>query len=203
MRALLDLVRGGVGTHSIRKFASTWALQLGCSDGWIEIRGRWKGGRGGRTVNRYISVKQLTVDARVAEKLCIGGAVKYKKKEGSMVTAAFLFEFVVPNVNVFFSNDDATNKVASVLALPLLFAAFEPNVWQSAMSREVRDRIVEGYKVLRSDAFEDGYNPVKKVSLVIHQIKNSLAIDKLVVNIGEDGVKTPTATAGTLTDFDR
>lgn len=120
-----------------------------------------------------------------------------------MVTTAFLFEFVVPNMNVFFSNDDATNKVASVLALPLLFAAFEPNVWQSAMSREVRDRIVEGYKVLRGDAFEDGYNPVKKVSLVIHQIKNSLAIDELVVNVGEDGVETPTATAGTSTDFDR
>ena len=51
-------VRGDIGTHSIRKFASTWASENGCTTNEVEIRGRWKGTRGGRVVNRCISVEQ-------------------------------------------------------------------------------------------------------------------------------------------------
>jgi len=49
-------VRGGIGTHSIRKFAATWASEHGCTTQEVETRGRWKGGRSGRVVILYINV---------------------------------------------------------------------------------------------------------------------------------------------------
>ena len=127
------------------------------------------------------------MDGKVAEKLCIGGPVKYKAKEDSGVTLHFLMEVVVPNISLFFANEDETNKVAEVLALPLLFAAFEVGVWECVMSSLVRERIVAGYKQLRGDNFLKGYNPVKKVPLVVHQIENILAIDELVTGVDENG----------------
>jgi hypothetical protein len=42
-------------------------------------------------VNRYISVEQLTTDARVAGLLCVGGPVKYSEKHGSHVTIVPVF----------------------------------------------------------------------------------------------------------------
>ena len=54
MAALVAQVLGGIGTHSLRKFPSTWAAEHGVSHDHIEIRGRWKGGRNGRTVNSVI-----------------------------------------------------------------------------------------------------------------------------------------------------
>ncbi|KAI2493261.1 hypothetical protein MHU86_21298 [Fragilaria crotonensis] len=67
----------GVGTHSYRKFPSTYARSNGCSPDEIEIRGRWKQ-QGQRVVFRYIDVKQLFIDAKVAAALCIGGPIKYE-----------------------------------------------------------------------------------------------------------------------------
>ena len=32
--------------------------------------------------------------------------------------------------------------------------------------------------------YVDGYNPVKKFALLVHQIENTLAIDKLVMEVG-------------------
>jgi hypothetical protein len=49
------------------------ASEHGATDPEIEIRGRWKGEKNGRIVNRYISVEQLTTDAKVAGILCVGG----------------------------------------------------------------------------------------------------------------------------------
>jgi hypothetical protein len=54
--------KGGLGTHSVRKFPCTWAAEHGVSQDHTEIRGRWKGNKGGKTVNRYINVEQLPTD---------------------------------------------------------------------------------------------------------------------------------------------
>lgn len=58
-RLLSCHTQGTLGTHSLRKFPATWCAQHGCSDPEVEIRGRWKGKKNGRVVNRYISVDQL------------------------------------------------------------------------------------------------------------------------------------------------
>ena len=179
MKELIELHRGGIGTHSIRKFASTWAAELGCTDSEIEVRGRWKGGKGGRTVNRYISVKQLLTDGKASDKICIGGAVKYRAKPDSLVTCDFLLNIVCPNISRFFSNLDHTNKVAKVLALPVLFAAYDPMI-DYIMTNEVRDRIRRGYNDLRGNDLPGDYNPVEKVPLIVHRYENMLAIDETI-----------------------
>lgn len=48
-----------VGTHSMRKMPATYAVNLGCSWDWVEIRGRWKGRRGSKIVDRYIDAGLL------------------------------------------------------------------------------------------------------------------------------------------------
>jgi hypothetical protein len=53
---LLRQVRVLVGTDSLRKFPATCAAEHGATDPQVEIRGRWKGHKNGRIVNRYISV---------------------------------------------------------------------------------------------------------------------------------------------------
>jgi hypothetical protein len=79
-KALMEQVRGGLGTHSIRKFAATWASEHGCSHAEVETCGRWKGGKSGRTVNLYINVEQLPMDGKIASVLCVG---KHLKKFGA------------------------------------------------------------------------------------------------------------------------
>jgi Transcriptional activator of glycolytic enzymes len=179
---LLALIRGATGSHSLRKFASTWPAEHGVSQQDIEIRGRWKGKKNGRTVNLYISVEQLPTDGRVAAILCVGGPIKYKLKTNSHVTDAFLKDVVCPGIFKHFEND-ANNKIGSVLALPLLWAAHQPGL-EHLMSNVVRQRIKEGYNVIRGDNDPD-WNPVVKVPLVITRVENQLVIDKLLP--GPDG----------------
>jgi hypothetical protein len=54
---LMAKVKGSLGSHSNRKFPATWCAENGSSDPEVEIRGRWKGNKNGRVVNRYISVE--------------------------------------------------------------------------------------------------------------------------------------------------
>jgi hypothetical protein len=93
---------GGLGTHSIRKFPCTWAAKHGVSQDHTEIRGRWKGGKNGKTVNRYINVEQLPTDGHVASILCVGGPIKYLARNGSGVTLEFLKEHAVPGIHEFY-----------------------------------------------------------------------------------------------------
>ena len=89
---------------SLRKFATTYCCQRGCSQQEVEIRGRWKGRRNGSVVNRYINPDQLPTDAKVAGVLCMGGPVFYRLKEDSHVTPEFMRTHVVPGISNFFSN---------------------------------------------------------------------------------------------------
>jgi len=141
-------VRGEIGTHSIRKFASTWAAEHGCTANEVEIRGRWKGGRNGRIVNLYINVQQLPTDGKVAGTLCVGQPVKYKLKENSGITRNWLLDCVVPGLRFMYA-DDANNKICDVLALPLLYAALEPGL-QHLMAPSVGGRISANWTVLKA-----------------------------------------------------
>ena len=142
-KLLLTQVRGGIGIHSIRKFASTWASEHGCSHTEVETRGRWKGGKSGCLVNLYINVQQLPTDGKVAAILCVGQPVKYKLKPNTAITHDWLLTKVVPHIQQLYAND-AANKIADVLALPLLYAAMEPgceDLMSTAVTIEVFDDI--------------------------------------------------------------
>ena len=178
MVELTNQVRGSIGSHSLRKFASTWPAEHGISQDDIEIRGRWKGGRNGRTVNRYINVEQLPTDGKVAGVLAVGGPVKYKAKTGSNVTFQFLRDVVAPGIYEHFSVDE-TNRITSILALPLLWAAHQPGL-EHMMSNIVRNRIREGYAMIRGENPAD-YNPVTKSPLLVTRVENNLCIDEMMI----------------------
>ena len=98
------------------------------------------------------------------------------KKIHSCVTANFLLTIVCPNISNLFTGTDHTNKVAEVLALPLLYAAFDPTI-DYIMTDEVKQRIRDGYQNLRGEDFNEEYNPVEKVPLLVHRCENMLLID--------------------------
>jgi len=68
-----DSKEGDIASHSGRKCPAEYATNCGGSTNAVEIRGRWKGQKGGRVVFRYINVQQLYEDAEIAGLLCLGG----------------------------------------------------------------------------------------------------------------------------------
>jgi hypothetical protein len=131
----------GVGMHSYRKFPSNYTQGCGCTPDEIEIRGRWKT-QGQRVVFRYIDIKQLTIDAKLAGVLCVGGPIKYKLKEGVTLTDEWLFEHVVPNIRRRYPNDA---RLCPVLGTTLLFAAMDPQIGEEYVPQDMRDRIPSAY----------------------------------------------------------
>jgi Transcriptional activator of glycolytic enzymes len=183
---LVAEVRGSIGTHSIRKFASTWASEHGCTYNEVEIRGRWKGGRNGRVVNLYINVKQLPTDGKVAAVLCVGQPVKYKLKANSGVTRDWLLTNVVPGIRDHYDSD-AANRIADVLSLPLLYACLEPSC-EDLMIPAVQARVRAAWIVLCTQLeHENDWNPVEKVVLQVHRYENQLVIDELLAMPGGGG----------------
>jgi hypothetical protein len=178
----LELERGSIGTHSIRKFAATWAAEHGCTPYQVEIRGRWKANHGsGRVVNLYINSNQLPTDGKVASILCVGQPVRYKLKVNSGITRHWWLTNVVPGIQDHF-NVDPRNKIADVLALPLLYACLEPGL-EFLTTARVRSRVQNAWALLRG-AHEIGWNPVEKVILQVYQYENSLVISEMVTVSG-------------------
>ena len=66
---------GKLGSHSIRKFASTHVHRSGINKDDKDIRGRWKLAK--RVSDVYDDVELPFPDAKVADKLCIGGPCYY------------------------------------------------------------------------------------------------------------------------------
>ena len=55
---------GPIGTHSLRKYPSTYSQQCGCSRDNIDFRGRWK--RTKKQIDTYIDVELPYPDAKIA-----------------------------------------------------------------------------------------------------------------------------------------
>lgn len=175
----LDLSGGlpsKLSTHSKRKLPANYAANCGAHGEEVEIRGRWKGTRGGKIVSRYIDVKQLYQDAKVAGILCIGGPCKYIYKDGcDSITDDWLFEHVVPNIKAKFGR-----SFAAVLGKALLYICLkEQNPQQRdtyvPVPADIQQRVCSAYAELGlSEA-----HPVLKVPLHIYRINEMLQIDTM------------------------
>jgi hypothetical protein len=192
---LLATIKGSLSSHSNRKFPATWCVENGCADPEVEVRGRWKGGKNDRLVNRYTSVEQLTTDAKLSGVLAVGGTIRYKLKDDSHISLRFLKSTVVPNMHEHFGADPS-NFIATVLALPLLWACREPSLAHVIHPR-VMSRVQQGYNSIRG---QHGitYNPVYKVPLQISRVEKLVFIqDAVAMGEGEatDGSQAATVAA--------
>jgi hypothetical protein len=159
-----------LGSHSLRKFASTWAKQNGCTLDEIETRGRWKRSSR-RTVDRYVNVDQPHIDAKVEAVLCVGGPIKYVLQDDSGVTVQWLKQHVVPGITAFY---DQHNTISEVLALPLLWACFDAET-KTTIPEDLCNRICFQYEQIR--LLEESVNPVKRVQLSVYRVQELLCID--------------------------
>jgi len=172
-----------IASHSGRKCPAEYATNSGASSNEVEIRGRWKGQKGGRVVFRYINVQQLYEDARVASLLCRGGPVRYTIKEGVQITDGWLFEHVVPNIRRRFPNDA---RLCRVMALSLLYICLQHNE-EICVPAPLRNRVKDAYTALGLAVEE----PIEKMALHVYRGPNG------VFGIG-DAVSTGTTGAVTV-----
>ena len=174
--------RGLLGTHSIRKGAASYAARFGPCKDWISTRGRWKGKR--QQVDTYIETYLPYPDARVASVLCgPQGPCKYAVKGGDPISDE-LVKSLVPKIHASFGGE-----IATVLALPLLWAAFEGNVTVNGYTLpiipvELASLIKERWIAAGKDPVD---NPIEKISLVVQQLGDQLAIIPLNRRPGQAG----------------
>ncbi len=170
-----------LGTHSKHKLPANFAANCVAHGEEVEIRGRWKGTRGGKIVNRYIDVKQLYQDAKVAGILCLGGPCKYIYKDGcEMITEDWLFEHAVPNIRAKYGC-----SFAAVLGKAVLYICLKEQDPQQRdkfvpVPADIRQRVRADYAELGLDEAQ----PVLKVPLHIYRINEMLQINEVVTGIG-------------------
>lgn len=165
----------GIGCHSYRKYPSNEARRRGALPDEIEIRGRWKT-QGHRVVFRYIDVRQLFIDAKVAGMLCVGGPIRYKMKDqfAAQITDDWLFTHVCPHIRQRYSRD---RRLCKVLGTALLYAYCH---------LELRQRLPEHVRIRIQGAIDGvgidfgGDNIVEKIPLNIYQVSGNLVIEDIV-----------------------
>ena len=198
-----SILLGAIGTHSTRKYAATHARRNGCSRDDINARGRWK--RLMKQVDTYINTLLPFPDAKVAAALCVGGACKYCLKNGIGLSEEWLLRNVVPNIA-----REYGQQVALVLAMPLLWSAFEPTLAEflpESMRQRIRSLFFSFHEQLAvhdegvDKARGDVFNPVERRLIVINGCNGELFIDEVGAYVGE-GIAT-TAGGGRAATHDR
>ena len=126
-----------IGIHSGRKCPTGCASNRGAHINEVEIRGRWKGQKGGRAIFRYVNIQQEYEDAKVAALLCRMGAVRYKVKDAvaDTVTDACLCEHVVPNIHCQYADN---HRLCRVLGIALLYICFKQQRGRALSGRAPR-----------------------------------------------------------------
>ncbi|CAB9496607.1 expressed unknown protein [Seminavis robusta] len=175
----------GVGTHSMRKFASTKASRRGATPRHVEYRGRWVGDKSGRVVSiRYIDKRDDYVDAFVAGLLCNGGPIKYCTDLN--ITDDWLKSHVVSHV----AKRIQDNRLIRILGLAKLWACFDPEA-KSLVEQQDREYIIS---MFASRYGQPQANPVKKVPLEIYNVNGDLDIrDASTPQPPRDGATAATA----------
>ena len=177
-----DLVKGLLETHSFRKGPATYASRCGVARDIVNGRGRWR--RNKKQVDVYIDIWLPYPDALIAGKLCGPAgpcwyALRKLPGQGNNITNNFLWTNVAPK-----AKSRLGEETALVLALPLLWAAFEdeklklsltatgeapsqvPNKAVALLHPALQDRIISSYQSVYGELPGSISNPVMKIPIV-------------------------------------
>ena len=173
--------QGGVlGTHSIRKFATTKAKSCGVGSHNVDYRARWKKTNKGQS-DTYTDTQLLWPDVLVASKLCDGGVCIYKTKDGSGVTDEWLAREVCPACTGMFGA-----AVGAILAKSLLWACYDPAM-MDLVPPDIRQDVCR--KFIQVDStLDNGENPIERVEVVVSQHNGTVCFDEISNEDREDGV---------------
>ena len=182
----------GLGSHSIRKFAATWARRCGITKDEKDIRGRWKGV--GRVSDVYDDVELPYPDAKVAEKLCGGGACFYlpNPRYDPVMMNTFVLSHVVPNVR-----RRLPESACLVLGRALMWLIFSPVV-DEYIPAEMKEKVVSEWAHVRGDVDEgevEEVNPIIQTAVTVTGDHGAVFIDTIgdvegAVGGGAGGVGT-------------
>jgi hypothetical protein len=170
-----------LGSHSIRKYAATFARRCGVTKGEKDIRGRWKGA--GRVSDVYDDVELPYPDAKVAEKLCGGGPCFYVSDPGLDATMmnTFVLSRVVPNIR-----KRLPESTCLVLGKALLWLICSPVADEYVPSEFKREVLLEWEHVRGADV-DPTLNPIKQMAVTVSGDHGAVFIDMLGT-IDVDGV---------------
>jgi hypothetical protein len=151
------LKAGNLGTHSLRKGPATYASRCGLAKDFVSKRGRWRAGKA--IVDVYIDTTLPYPDACTAAILCGPlGACKYRIKPNLNVDDTFLIEHIAVATQKVLGD-----RVANILALPLLWAAYEEvDTTCFLLSNELRNAIRDECDLYN---FNFDQNPVERVGI--------------------------------------
>ena len=178
---------GLLGSHSIRKFAATHSRRCGITKDEKDIRGRWK--NRARVSDAYDDVELPYPDAKVANKLCIGGPCFYllanehangESPPGdndanlTMMIKTFLLTHVVPNVRRRMSE-----SCSFILGKALLWYIYSPNnVVPQDFAAPIKQELNEILRAAGIANVDDpDFSPVKKVPVVVSGDEGSVFIE--------------------------
>ncbi len=129
---------GKLGSHSLRKFASTWLRRNGGTKDEKDTRGHWKKQRVSDT---YDDMELPYPDTKAAGMLCVGGPCSYRVKPNSRVTEEWIIGNVVP-----FTAEVYGYALAKILGKALLWCVFsEHKAW---VPQQIRNSVTQAHNLL-------------------------------------------------------
>lgn len=168
-----------LGSHSIRKYASTFARSCGVTKDEKDIRGRWKGQ--GRVSDVYDDVELPYPDAKVAEKLCGGGPCYYlcDPTLDTTMMNSFVLSHVVPNIK-----KRLPESACLVLGKALLWLICSPVV-DEYVPEDLKRHVLSEWEHVRGDDADPELNPIKQMAVTVSGDHGAVFID--VVGDLEEG----------------
>ena len=174
-----------LGSHSIRKFAATFARKCGITKDEKEIRGRWKGA--GRVSDVHDDVELPYPDAKVAEKLCGGGAcfyVPHPSVDMAMMNT-FVLSHVVPNVRKMLPE-----SACLVLGRALMWLICSPVV-DEYVPAELKEQVMSDWADVCGTEFdtenEVHRNPIQQLAVTVSGDHGAVFIDVISEELQAEG----------------
>ena len=150
------MLTSNLGSHSIRKLATSDARRRGVSKDDVDYRARWKVAR---MQDRYTDIQLDWPDVQCASQLCQGGVIKYKVKREAGLTDDWVASNCAMAITSVFGAE-----VGGILGKALLWASFD-EVQQEIVPSAIRHRCIARFISLQRN-LGDNYNPVEKVAVI-------------------------------------